>query len=439
MKSTAFHFQPGDVLYGRLRPYLNKVLRADIEGLCSSEFIVLPPQSTFEPQYLTFYLSTDSFVTFANQLNQGDRPRVRFDQIADHEIPLPPLPEQRRIVAKLTELLGKVDASQQRLAKIPVLLKRIRQSVLAAACSGRLTADWREERTTDCTDDTDKKPSVKSVKSVVKETVLSLISQIGERRKVLWTQQRKAKGLAANPADYPEPANPSDEFEFDVPDSWEMCSMDSLTSVITSGSRDWKQYYRDDGAGTFIMAQNIRPLRFDRSYRLAVAPPENDRDRTRSEVFKDDLLVTIVGANTADCCRVPEKLREHYVCQSVALMRPVLPETSCFLELFLNSPGHGLAEWRKWIYGEGRPHLSFDNLRETLVCLPPLPEQQEIVRRVEGLFALADQLEVRLAKSRGQVDKLTPSLLARAFAGQLVPQDPTDEPAGKLLDRIQSK
>jgi type I restriction enzyme, S subunit len=67
---------------------------------------------------------------------------------------------------------------------------------------------------------------------------------------------------------------------------------------------------------------------------------------------------------------------------------------------------------------------------------PPIAEQQEIVRRVEGMFALADQLELRLAKARGQVEKLTPSLLARAFAGQLVPQNPTDEPAEKLLERI---
>ena len=93
------------------------------------------------------------------------------------------------------------------------------------------------------------------------------------------------------------------------------------------------------------------------------------------------------------------------------------------------------------------------------------PEQQEIVRRVEGLFALADQLEARLAKARGQVEKLTPSLLARAWThslparsgcalslreilftrsqrvqitGQLVPQDPTDEPAEKLLQRLQA-
>jgi type I restriction enzyme S subunit len=64
--------------------------------------------------------------------------------------------------------------------------------------------------------------------------------------------------------------------------------------------------------------------------------------------------------------------------------------------------------------------------------------QQEILRRVKGLFALADQLEVRLAKARGQGDALTPSLLARAFAGQLVPQDPTDEPAEELLERIKT-
>lgn len=63
-------------------------------------------------------------------------------------------------------------------------------------------------------------------------------------------------------------------------------------------------------------------------------------------------------------------------------------------------------------------------------------EQQEIVRRVERLFSLADQLEERLAKARGQVDALAPSLLDRTFAGQLVPQDAADEPAEKLLERI---
>jgi type I restriction enzyme S subunit len=349
----------------------------------------------------------------------GAIPMLTVGDINELVVPLPPFAEQRRIVAKLEKLLGKVDACQQRLVRIPVLLKRFRQSVLAAACSGRLTADWRQDN--------------------ANQTAASLLNEISERRKKLWVAQRNAKGLTAKVVDYQEPAQPSDEFEFDVPESWGRCSMDALTNVITSGSRDWKQYYRDDGSGTFIMAQNIRPLRFDRSYRLAVAPPKNDRDRARSEVFKDDLLVTIVGANTGDCCRVPEKLCEHYVCQSVALIRPVFPTTARFLEIFLNSTGHGLAEWRKWIYGEGRPHLSFDNLRETLVCLPPLTEQQEIVRLVEALFALADQIEARFMQARAQVDKLTPSLLARAFRGELVPQDPNDEAASVLLERIKQQ
>ena len=83
--------------------------------------------------------------------------------------------------------------------------------------------------------------------------------------------------------------------------------------------------------------------------------------------------------------------------------------------------------------------MNFDNLRETLACLPPLTEQQEIVRRVEALFALADQIEARYAKAKAHVEKLTQSILAKAFRGELVPQDPNDEPASVLLERIRSK
>ena len=68
--------------------------------------------------------------------------------------------------------------------------------------------------------------------------------------------------------------------------------------------------------------------------------------------------------------------------------------------------------------------------------LPPLAEQQEIVRRVDALFALAGQIEARYAKAKAYVDKLTPSLLTRAFRGELPPQDPNDEPASALLERL---
>jgi type I restriction enzyme S subunit len=150
-------------------------------------------------------------------------------------------------------------------------------------------------------------------------------------------------------------------------------------------------------------------------------------------------LVTIVGANTGDACMVDCDLSEHYVCQSVAFLRPVLSETSKYLELFLNSSTHGRAEYLKWSYGEGRPHLSFDHLRETVISLPPLDEQQEIVHRVSQLFTLADQIEARYLKAKTHVDRLTQSILAKAFRGELVSQDPNDEPAEMLLARLKAQ
>jgi type I restriction enzyme S subunit len=97
------------------------------------------------PPYWALYLKS---LRLGHQEKSSAIPGISREDIYAVDISVPPLAEQRRIVAKLEKLLGKVDASQQRLAKIPILLKRFRQSVLAAACSGRLTADWRETKGT---------------------------------------------------------------------------------------------------------------------------------------------------------------------------------------------------------------------------------------------------------------------------------------------------
>jgi len=125
-------------------------------------------------------------------------------------------------------------------------------------------------------------------------------------------------------------------------------------------------------------------------------------------------------------------------------MRPVVGATAAFLELFLNSNAHGLHQYRSWIYGEGRPHLSFDHLRKTAIGLPPLLEQEELVRRVESLFKFADQIEARYQHAQQQVDRLTQSILAKAFWGELVPTEAElarregrdYEPASVLLEEL---
>jgi len=118
MKSSAVYFKPGDVLYGRLRPYLNKVYRPSFEGLCSAEFIVLPENERVDGAYLQYFLNSSAFVRYASQLNAGDRPRVDFDQLAPYQIPLPDLNEQRRIVAELEKQFSRLDEAVANLKRV---------------------------------------------------------------------------------------------------------------------------------------------------------------------------------------------------------------------------------------------------------------------------------------------------------------------------------
>ena len=101
MKSNASRFSKNDVLYGRLRPYLNKVAQPQFDGLASAEFIVFSGNELIEPGFLRHRLNSTDFVGFASDLNEGDRPRVAFDQIGDFELLVPPPSEQRRIVEKI--------------------------------------------------------------------------------------------------------------------------------------------------------------------------------------------------------------------------------------------------------------------------------------------------------------------------------------------------
>jgi len=217
---------------------------------------------------------------------------------------------------------------------------------------------------------------------------------------------------------------------------WPKKTIADITTHLTSGSRDWSAYY-GRGTATFLMAQNVRPGRLDLSFRQLVDPPRDDASRSRSQVHAGDLLVTIVGANTGNVCLVPHELPEHYVCQSVALMRPrenVLPQ---FLDYYLNSP-LGQRQYAEFMYGAGRPHLSFEQLRSTMVSLPPLEEQRQIVAAADELLSDAAATEQSIDVSVVRIARLRQSLLRVAFDGHLVSQDPRDEPASVLLDRIRT-
>jgi type I restriction enzyme S subunit len=277
------------------------------------------------------------------------------------------------------------------------------------------------------------------------ETGGQLLQRILTERRARWEAKQLAKFKEQGktpPKDwqkkYPEPVQPDTSGLPELPQGWVWACLGQLLAELTSGSRDWAPFY-NRGASVFVMAQNVRPWRPDFEFKQYVDPPIGHRDRARSEIRVDDLLTTIVGANTGQVCRVAEPVVSHFVCQSVALMRLVIPSMSEYVNAVLNSEGHGQRQFREMNYGAGRPHLSFDQLESVFVPLPPLSEQAQVVEVVaDALQALERtdaQIEAMLKHSTAQRQ----NILRAAFTGQLVPQDPADEPASMLLARIRAE
>jgi type I restriction enzyme, S subunit len=338
------------------------------------------------PAYLMYLCNSHHVLVQAEGVAVGTtRKRISRKNLEKLYVPLPPLPEQRRIVAKLEKLLGKVDACQKRLGRVPLILKRFRQSVLAAACSGRLTGDWRDG-----------------------EEALTLESNADSG---------------------------------DIPVSWSWRSIEDLANPTRGsiqsgpfGSNLLHSEFQPTGLlaigidnvleGSFSLGKQhrISPLKYEALKKYTARPL--------------DVLVTVM-ATIGRCCVIPEEVE-------TAIITKHVYRISCnqdlvdpfYLQNCILGSSMVQAQIQAEIRGATRPGINGTILKKLLIPLPPLSEQKEIVRRVEALFSFADQIEARYQKAKAHVDKLTQSILAKAFRGELVPQDPNDEPAAVLLERI---
>lgn len=145
-KSTKNSFKKGDVLYGKLRPYLNKVIIANRDGVCTTEIIPISAEPLCSNKYIFYWLKNSIFLRYVNDVSYGvNMPRLGTSDGNRAPFRLAPLAEQKIISDKLDTLLAQVDSAKARLEKIPQILKRFRQTVLAAAVSGKLTEEWREQ------------------------------------------------------------------------------------------------------------------------------------------------------------------------------------------------------------------------------------------------------------------------------------------------------
>ncbi len=339
---------------------------------------------------------------------------VKSETLREFALPLPPLAEQRRIVAKVEELLGRVNVARKHLAKVPTLVKRFRESVLAAACSGQLTGDWRKVHT-------GVQPATALLKNI---------------------QANRTTAGAAEPPDNVGDASP---------DSWALTTLGFLAEptlrgkpFVTSGSRGWAEYVSPTGP-YFIRSENIKSEYLRLADAIHVNPPVG-AEADRTTVQSRDLLLTITGNNVGRTAVVPEGCPRAHVSQHVAIIR--LSPVCCaeFLWLWMRSIEHGQKQLQSFFYGYTKPGLNLEQVKSVTVMLPPAQEQHEIVRRVEALFALADKIELRVQSATARVEKIAQAILAKAFRGELVPTEAelarqegrSYEPASALLERIRT-
>jgi len=339
-------------------------------ALFSTGFLQLRPYgNTYIEKLIYYYVQSSYFLEQRDELATGSTQEALTDSNAVKLIiPLPPLNEQKRIVEKLDAILPKVKSAKARLEKIPVILKKFRQSVLAAACSGKLTEDWREEYTQ------------RTGKELPEwdEKKLNEIAQINPKNKI------------------------DDELEVSF------IPMAFISSMFNKNPefevKNWKEikkgfnHFKDND----VIVAKITPC-FENSKAGIVRNLKNGYGAGTTEIYVLRCYDFIL----------PEYL--YYIIK-----------TNDFIE-----SGKSLMTGTA---GQQRiPRYFIENFE---INLPPLEEQQEIVRRVEKLFALADSLEAKYKKALERVEKLEQAILAKAFRGELVEPDPNDEPAEELLKRI---
>lgn len=383
--------------------------------------------------YFKYFLLTPEYWKQISEQSLGIAVQnVNASSLSEIRVPVAPAAEQTRIVTKLEELLTDLDHGVAELKAAQKKLGQYRQSLLKAAVEGQLTAHWRaqQQQATAC--------------GQAPETGAQLLARILTERRQRWEAKQRVKFAEQGKtppknwqSKYPEPVQPDTTGLPELPQGWVWASVDQLSELITSGSRGWADYYSNSGA-TFIRSQNINKDFLDLTDIAYVMPPEGgEGSRTKVEIH--DLLLTITGANVGKAAHVKSALAEAYVSQHVALIRPVDKSISIFLHLYLTAEAGGRGQLNKWAYGAGKPGLNLQQVGSVLLPICSSHEREELEKILMTQFTAIDEQLISITQALKQATAQRQNILRAAFAGELVPQDPNDEPASVLLERIRAE
>ena len=429
MRSSAARFFKDDVLYGRLRPYLNKVVQPDFDGIASAEFIVFQGNSLIDPSFLRYRLNAKDFVSFASHLNEGDRPRVNFDQIGTFNVAAPPPNEQHRIVEKIEALFAEIDKGVESLKAAKASLDHYRKSLLKAAFEGRLTADWRA-RNPDKLEDPQN-----LLTRIRKEREANYRNALAEWEQAIasWKESGEEGKKPAKPKRPKSCALRSSEY-LNVPATWTSDPLGQIAAEAVLG----KMLDREKNQGKprpYLGNINLRWGSFEIDQEKLI--PVEDYEVPRYAVRKGDLIIC-EGGEPGRCAVWDGEDDNFFIQKALHRVRFTESYSPIFAYHFFKFTAvAGLLE--KHYTGSTIKHLTGNALENVLLPICSPAEQTEIVRILDERLGAADALEADVNASLEYSGALRQSILKQAFSGKLVPQDPSDEPAAALLDRIKAQ
>ena len=341
--------------------------------------------------YLFYYLLVPDVRALLTARMKGTTGRLRLgtEALADLEIPLPPLTEQHRIVAKLEVLFTQLDAAVDNLKKAQVQVHRYRQSVLKAAFEGELTREWREGHSGEL-----------EPMSVSEVSEMDNLPELPDGW--MWT---KVKDISEFIRGVSYKKNQSSK-----------TPIDDYVPILRANNINTQLYYEDL---VYVQREKVKDEQFVKIYDIIIAMSSGSKHLVgkAAQAYQD-----FEGGFGTFCglVRVSEEVNKK------------------FIGLFFQSPVYR-NEISRLSIGININNLRRENIETMLIPLPPLAEQEQIVSELERHLSVADAAEATLEAELKRAERLRQSILKHAFSGKLVPQDPNDEPASVLLEKIRDE
>jgi type I restriction enzyme S subunit len=414
-RSTKNRFCLGDVIYGKLRPYLDKVIVADENGVCTTEMIPIRGYKHISPRFLRFIMKSPYFIRYANESTHGmNLPRMGTDKARLALFPMVNETEQHRIVTKVDELMALCDRLEQQqtdnIETHQVLVETLLAALIQAADQRDFTATWQR-----IADHFDTLFTTEFSIDQLKQTILQLAvmgklvpqDSDDEPASVLLDKIAKEKARLIEEGKIkkqkPLPEICDEEKTLGTPEGWSICRLGDFINLVSGQHLKPHEYTDTEENG--LIPYLTGPAEFGEQF----PNPSRFTNVRRALAIEGDILLTCKGSGVGKINLVDSKIA---ISRQLMSIQPILVHNK-YVRLLVMSLNEIL---RGRIVGIAIPGISRGDVIEAIVKLPPLPEQRRIVAKVDELMALCDDLRNRLNRAQTTQVQLADAIVEQAVA-----------------------